>query len=84
MTSNKPYLIRALYEWILDNNMTPHLLVNAESENVQVPAQYIHEGRIVLNINPSAIHQLQMGNDAIEFSARFGGVAHTIYVPPTA
>lgn len=64
--------------------MTPHLLVNAESDRVQVPVQYIHEGRIVLNINPSAIHHLQLGNDAIEFSARFGGVAYTIHIPPAA
>lgn len=84
MTSNRPYLIRALYEWITDNGMTPYLLVNAELSGVQVPRQYIHEGRIVLNINPTAVHGMQLGNDWIEFNARFGGVAHVVRFPPTA
>ena len=63
MTSNRPYLIRALYEWILDNAMTPHILVNARVEGVDVPPQHVHDGRIVLNVSPSAVHGLAMGND---------------------
>lgn len=84
MTSNRPYLVRALYEWITDNNLTPHLLVNAELAGVDVPRQYVHEGRIVLNINPYAVRGLQLGNDRIEFSARFGGVSHLIRIPTAA
>jgi stringent starvation protein B len=84
MTSNRPYLVRALYEWITDNNLTPHLLVNAELAGVDVPRQYVHEGRIVLNINPYAVRGLQLGNDWIEFSARFGGVSHLIHIPTAA
>ena len=84
MTSNRPYLIRALYEWITDNELTPYLLVNAELPHVQVPSQYIHEGRIVLNINSSAVHGLKLGNDLVEFSARFAGIPHVVRIPPIA
>lgn len=84
MTSSRPYLIRALYEWITDNGMTPHILVNANLPDVQVPQQHIHEGRIVLNINPSAVQALRLGNDAVEFSARFGGISYSIYIPTAA
>lgn len=84
MTSSRPYLIRALYEWILDNALTPHILVNVEIKGVEVPPQHVREGRIVLNLNPQAVQGLQMGNEFIEFSARFGGVARTVRVPPAA
>ena len=84
MTSNRPYLIRALYDWITDNGMTPHLLVNAELPGVQVPKQHIHEGRIVLNIRHSAVQGLQLDNDVITFTARFGGVARTVSIPINA
>ncbi|PWV61817.1 ClpXP protease specificity-enhancing factor [Plasticicumulans acidivorans] len=84
MTSNRPYLIRALYEWILDNGMTPHILVNAGMRGVDVPSQHVHEGRIVLNISPSAVQGLVLGNDAIDFSARFSGVAQQVHVPISA
>ncbi|TVQ87446.1 MAG: ClpXP protease specificity-enhancing factor [Chromatiaceae bacterium] len=84
MTSNRPYLIRALFDWILDNGMTPHLLVDAESPGVFVPRSYIDDGRIVLNVAPSAVHGLVIGNDAVRFSARFGGVAHQVEIPPGA
>lgn len=84
MTSSRPYLIRALYEWILDNALTPHILVNAEIEGVEVPPQHVREGRIVLNLNPSAVQGLQIGNEFIEFSARFGGMARRVRVPPAA
>lgn len=81
MTSSRPYLIRALYEWIADNGMTPHLLVNADKEGVQVPSGHVHEGRIMLNISPTAVQNLVMGNDEIEFNARFSGQPQFIRVP---
>ncbi|MEI2783489.1 MAG: ClpXP protease specificity-enhancing factor [Candidatus Competibacter sp.] len=81
MTSTRPYLIRALYEWIEDNSLTPHILVNAESPGVEVPKQHVQEGRIVLNINAAAVRDLRLGNDWIEFNARFGGVARTVRIP---
>lgn len=81
LTSTKPYLLRAFYEWINDNNCTPYLIINANYEDVQVPTQYVDEGRIVLNISETAVRSLQMTNDSIEFDARFGGVAMTVYAP---
>jgi stringent starvation protein B len=84
MTSNRPYLIRALFEWITDNGMTPHLIVDAEADDVMVPRGYVDDGRIVLNIAPSAVHGLVLGNDKIHFSARFGGVAQPVELPPHA
>ncbi len=84
MTSSRPYLIRALYEWILDNGMTPHILVNARIDGVAVPQQYVHEGRVMLNIKPSAVHALQLGNEWIEFNARFGGNPCLVRVPTHA
>ena len=84
MTSNRPYLIRALYEWLVDNNLTPYLLVDATRESVQVPARYVEEGRIVLNVSPTAVRSLSLGNDLIAFEARFGGAAHAISLPPDA
>lgn len=84
MTSNRPYLIRALYEWLLDNDLTPHLLVDADYENVVVPRQFVEEGRIVLNINPSAVMNLEMTNEIISFNARFGGKETDVFIPPLA
>ncbi len=84
MISNRPYLIRALYEWITDNGLTPHLLVNAELAAVEVPPPYVQEGRIVLNLSASAVQGLRLGNDLIEFSARFGGTPYWIRIPPLA
>ena len=84
MNSSRPYLIRALYEWIVDNNMTPHLLINTELDDVTVPAEHIHEGRIVLNINPTAVQNLALGNKTIEFNARFSGIECFISFPPRA
>lgn len=81
MTSHRPYLLRALYEWIADNGMTPHLLVDAARPGVQVPAHAIKDGKIVLNIAERAVSRLEMGNDAIRFSARFGGVSYPVTVP---
>lgn len=84
MTSTRPYLIRALYDWIIDNDFTPHLLVDAEQDGVAVPVEHVHEGRIVLNINPSAVQGLELGNDWIQFNARFGGQARNVRLPITA
>ena len=81
MTSSRPYLIRAMYEWIVDNNLTPHLLVFADEEGVVVPRDYVDEGKIVLNINPSAVRGLVIGNDEITFSGRFGGTPMNVVVP---
>src|SRR5262245_57219926 len=81
MTSHRPYLLRALYEWIADNGMTPHLLVDATRPAVQVPAHAVKDGKIVLNVAARAVSHLEMGNDFIRFSARFGGVSHPVSVP---
>jgi stringent starvation protein B len=76
----KPYLLRALFEWCVDNGYTPHLAVKVDA-HTQVPAEYVKGGEITLNISPNAVHKLQMGNELIEFSARFGGVARQISLP---
>jgi stringent starvation protein B len=76
----KPYLLRALFEWCVDNGYTPHLAVKVDSRT-QVPAEYVKGGEITLNISPNAVHKLQMGNEVVEFSARFGGVARQISIP---
>jgi len=77
----KPYLIRSIYDWIADNSLTPYLLVNAEHPAAQVPQDFVEDGRIVLNVRPEAVQGLALGNEAIEFNARFGGVAKHIFVP---
>ncbi|WP_213875201.1 ClpXP protease specificity-enhancing factor [Pseudomonas sp. dw_358] len=84
MNSSRPYLIRALYEWIVDNDCTPHMLVNAEYPAVQVPQGFASDGQIVLNVSPSAVRHLHMDNEAISFDGRFGGTSHTLYVPTGA
>jgi stringent starvation protein B len=84
MTSNRPYLLRAVHEWICDNGLTPHIVVDAEKPGVQVPPQAINEGRVVLNLAPRAVSRLEIGNDAITFMARFGGVSHAVSVPVLA
>lgn len=81
MTSSKPYLIKALYEWINDNACTPFLLVNAMAPKVEVPEEHVDNGQIILNITPTAVQNLLMDNSAISFSARFGGVPREIFVP---
>lgn len=78
--STKPYLIRAIYEWCADNGYTPHLAV-AVDRWARVPVEFVKDGEIVLNIGMGATRNLQMGNDLIEFSARFGGVSRQIEVP---
>jgi stringent starvation protein B len=84
MTSNRPYLIRALYDWLVDTELTPYLLVDAERESVHVPSHYVEDGRIVLNVSPSAVRDLVLGNEMIAFEARFGGSAFAISLPPDA
>ena len=79
-TSTRPYLIRALYEWCTDNGLTPYVAVRVD-ESVQVPREFVHEGEIVLNISYDATSALQLGNDFIEFKARFGGKPRDILVP---
>ena len=81
MSSHRPYLLRALYEWISDNDMTPHLLVDATQPGVRVPAHTINDGKVVLNIAARAVAHLDMDNDAVAFTARFGGVSHAVIVP---
>lgn len=81
MKPSRPYLIRAINEWIIDNGYTPYLLINADYPGVEVPRQFVDEGKIVLNINPTAVAGLELGNDYIMFSARFQGRAWEIIVP---
>jgi len=81
MTSTKPYLMRAIFEWAEDNDFTPQVLVNAEAEGVEVPAAHVVDGQIVLNISSSAVQLHVMDNDCLSFSARFGGVEQDIFLP---
>lgn len=84
MTPSRPYLLRAVYQWIVDNDCTPYLLVDAEREGVHVPRQHVKDGKIILNIAPRAVQGLQCGNELIEFHARFGGQPMHIQVPVMA
>ncbi len=84
MTPSRPYLMRGLYEWILDNDCTPYVLVDANIVGVQVPEEHIKNGQIVLNISPGAVRDIVIDNDAMHFNARFGGVPQNIYVPTLA
>ena len=84
MTSNRPYLLRALYEWIGDNRMTPHILVEAEHEGVKVPEQAIQKGKVILNIAHAAVQDLDLGNEWLTFSARFSGRQFNVSVPVEA
>jgi len=84
MTSNRPYLIRAIHEWLLDNQCTPHLMVDANAEGVDVPQNYVKDGKIVLNIGPGAVEGLRVSNDEVSFLARFSGVSQLVAIPMTA
>lgn len=84
MNSSRPYLVRALYEWIVDNECTPHLLVTTEHPQVQVPKGYDSDGQIVLNVSPTAIRHLHMDNKAVSFEGSFGGINHSLFVPVEA
>lgn len=84
MSSSRPYLVRALYEWILDNDSTPYVLVNADYPGTVVPEGFVEGGQIVLNLSPSAIRHLDMDNERICFDGRFGGVAQQVWIPIAA
>ncbi len=84
MTPNRPYLLRAFYEWIVDNNCTPYLVVDATLPGVKVPLQHVKDGQIVLNISPGAVGNLLLGNDAVTFNARFSGNPFALYIPQRA
>ena len=81
MTPSRPYLIRAMYEWIQDNALTPYMLVDAYSKGVDVPLEYANDGKIVLCISNTAVTNLELGNEDINFTARFGGIPRAIFVP---
>lgn len=84
MTSSRPYMIRALYEWIVDNNLTPYLLVDVLINGVEVPQEYVKDGQIVLNVAPRAVRDMLMTNEEITFMSRFGGVPRHIKVTPAS
>ena len=84
LSSHRPYLIRAIREWAIDNHLTPQLLVDAELDGVEVPVEFVEDGQIVLNISPQAVDHLEMGNEHISFSARFRGVSRSVLVPVDA
>lgn len=84
MNPSRPYLIRGLHEWLIDNDLTPHIAVDAFVKGVMVPEQFISDGQIVLNISPSAVVGLTIDDHAVSFSARFGGMPMNVYVPMSA
>lgn len=81
MTPKRPYILRALYEWLVDNELTPHLVVDAQWPHTYVPRQYVQDGQIVLNVAPGAVQSLQMSNDTVQFFARFNGVEQKVVLP---
>jgi len=81
MTSNRPYLLRAFYEWITDNHLTPYILVDAETPGVEVPKEFVEQGKIILNISQNAVQRLKITNQIVEFDASFSGNPVSIYVP---
>lgn len=84
MKSSRPYLARALYEWLLDNDLTPYIVVDATQSGVEVPRQFVQNDQIVLNLGPSAVRDLHMDNEWIRFSARFNGKSEQLFVPVPA
>ncbi len=84
MTPTKPYLLRSFYEWILDNQKTPYIVVNANFPGVQVPREYVEDGKIILNISDYAVQKLKLGNERVEFVAKFSGISVPIFLPPAA
>ncbi|MCG9631928.1 ClpXP protease specificity-enhancing factor [Vibrio sp. Isolate30] len=81
MTPRRPYMLRAFYDWLVDNELTPHLVVEATLPGVRVPEEFIQDGQIILNIAPRAVGNLELGNEAVTFSARFSGRPHSVIVP---
>lgn len=84
MTPSRPYLVRALHEWIVDNNCTPYLLVDTSLQGVVVPEDYIANDQLILNIGPAAVKDLLIDSEGVSFSARFGGVPMAVFVPTVA
>lgn len=84
LTPTRPYLVRAIYQWLEDNLLTPYLMVDTSQPNVSVPTEYIQDNRIVLNIASRATGNLQINNDYIHFNARFGGVSRELWIPMPA
>lgn len=84
MTPRRPYMVRAVYDWILDNQLTPFLVVDAEIPGCQLPWEFVQDGQIVLNITPTAVANLVIGNDQLTFNARFSGKPHQVFVPMAA
>lgn len=84
MSSSKPYLVNALYQWIVDNNCTPYVLVDAYHQGVEVPQEFVRDGQIVLNVSPSAVVQLSIDNQGMRFNARFAGIPMDVYAPLAA
>ena len=84
MTSSRPYLLRAIYDWIVDNRLTPYLLVNASIDNVLVPTEFVSNGKIILNVAPAAVKDLEINNDEVHFNARFSGKPMYVVVPMQA
>jgi stringent starvation protein B len=84
VNSSRPYLLRALYEWIVDNGCTPHIIVDATLPGVDVPEQYVKDGQIVLNLSPSAVIELQLGDESVSFNGRFGGRPTDVFIPVAA
>src|SRR5438132_1047712 len=80
----RPYLLRAMHQWMSDSGHTPHVIVDAERAGAEVPKAYVKEGKIVLNLSPSATQRLKLGNEEIEFDARFAGVVHHVRFPVAA
>ena len=84
LKSRRPYLLRAMHEWISDNQQTPHIVVDASIQGVEVPRQYVQGGKIILNVSLSALVALTLGNDMVSFRARFGSVTYDVSVPIAA
>lgn len=84
VTSKRPYLLRAWHEWMSDNLQTPHIVVDARQEGVQVPGQHVEDGKIILNVSHHATRSLELGNDVVQFQARFNGVDFPVRVPVRA
>lgn len=84
LTPRRPYLVRAMHEWMTDNGQTPHLVVDATLDGVDVPGPYVKDGKVILNVSWNATQGLRLGNDLVEFSARFGGKPHLVRIPIAA
>ncbi len=81
MTPRRPYMLRAFYDWLVDNDLTPHLVVDATMRGVRVPVEFVQDGQIILNLAPRAVGHLEMSNETVTFNARFGGRPHSVIVP---